>query len=94
VVQRYAFGKYWTGFPFGYDLTDNKMLIMWLVWLAACAVIGFRPRKREVRARVVLVIAVLVMMTVYLIPHSLRGSTLDYDRLDQGVPAAEAIGTG
>jgi hypothetical protein len=94
VVQRYAFGKYWTGFPFGYDLTDNKMLIMWLVWLAACAVIGFRPRGRDARDRVVLVIAVLVMMTVYLIPHSLRGSTLDYEKLDQGVPPSEAIGTG
>ena len=42
----------------------------------------------------VLVIAVLIMMTVYLIPHSLRGSTLDYEKLDRGVHPSEAIGTG
>lgn len=26
IVQKYAFGAYWTGFPFGMDLTDNKTL--------------------------------------------------------------------
>ena len=36
----------------------------------------------------------LVMTVVYLIPHSLRGSELDHEKLDQGVPASEAIGTG
>jgi len=94
VVQRYAFGELWTGFPFGYDLTDNKTLIMWVAWLAACAVVGLRPRRAEKAGRVAVVAALLVMMAVYFIPHSLRGSTLDYEKLDQGVPASEAIGTG
>jgi len=93
VVQHYAFGEYWTGFPFGYDLTDNKTLIMWVAWLGACAVIGLRPRAEKM-GRAAVVAALLILMTVYFIPHSLRGSTLDYEKLDQGVPASEAIQTG
>jgi hypothetical protein len=94
VVQDYAFGEFWTGFPFGYDLTDNKTLIMWVVWLVACAVVGLRPRSMERAGRWAVVAALLIMMAVYFIPHSLRGSTLDYEQLDRGVPASEAIGTG
>jgi len=93
-VQKYAFGEYWTGFPWGYDLTDNKMLIMWVVWVLACTTLGFKPRKKESVGRLAVGIAALVMTAVYLIPHSMRGSELDYSKVDAGVPASEAIGTG
>lgn len=94
IVQKYAFGEYWTGFPWGYDLTDNKMLIMWIVWLIACSTIGLRPKKKELVGRVVVGVAMLVMTAVYLIPHSMRGSELDYSKLEQGVAPKDAIGTG
>jgi hypothetical protein len=94
IVQKHAFGAYWTGFPWGYDLTDNKMLIMWLAWLAGCIVAGRRAGRREGLRRLVLVLATLVMVAVYLIPHSMRGSELDYSQLEQGVDPKEAIGTG
>jgi hypothetical protein len=97
VVQKHAFGAYWTGFPFGYDLTDNKTLIMWLVWAAACGVLGLGPATDGRRAhlgRGAVLLAALVMMAVYLVPHSLRGSELDYDQLERGVTPAEAIRTG
>ncbi|MCG8457637.1 MAG: hypothetical protein MI919_15285 [Holophagales bacterium] len=98
-VQKYAFGEYWTGFPWGYDLTDNKMLIMWVVWLVACTTLGTRPKKSQAAksrmvGRLAVGVAALVMTVVYLIPHSMRGSELDYSKVDQGVPPAEAIGTG
>ncbi|MEM9558419.1 MAG: hypothetical protein AAGC60_29475 [Acidobacteriota bacterium] len=93
-VQKYAFGEYWTGFPWGYDLTDNKMLIMWLAWLIACTSVGLKPKRKEGVGRVVVVIAALVMTVVYLIPHSMRGSELDYSKVDQGIAPSEAIGTG
>ncbi|MEL7060701.1 MAG: hypothetical protein AAGN46_11810 [Acidobacteriota bacterium] len=103
-VQKHAFGEYWTGFPWGYDLTDNKMLIMWIAWLIACSTIGLRERRDEGLGtpsrrkanvgRAVVFVAALVMTGVYLIPHSMRGSELDYSKVDQGVPASEAIGTG
>lgn len=93
-VQKYAFGEYWTGFPWGFDLTDNKMLIMWVAWLLACSTIGLRPKRKEGVGRAVVLVATVVMMVVYLIPHSMRGSELDYGKLEQGVDPKDAIGTG
>ena len=94
LVQKSAFGEYWTGFPFGGDFTDNKTLIMWVVWAAALAIIGFKPRKKEGLSRAAVLIAAVVMTVVYLIPHSLGGSTLDYDQVDRGIDPKEAIKTG
>jgi hypothetical protein len=93
IVQKFAFGAFWTGFPFGYDLTDNKTLIMWVVWLVACLIVGRAPRRDERPGRLVVVVAAVVMTVVYLIPHSLRGSELDYDQLDGGASPTEAVTT-
>jgi hypothetical protein len=93
IVQKFAFGAYWTGFPFGYDLTDNKTLIMWVVWVAACGILGRAPRKDERPGRLAVVLAAVVMTGVYLIPHSLRGSELDYEQLDRGASPTEAVTT-
>jgi hypothetical protein len=93
IVQKTAFGEYWTGFPFGFDLTDNKTLIMWAVWVLALVVLE-RFRGRQLVGRMAVIGAAVVMVVVYLIPHSLRGSQLDYSQLDEGVPASEAIETG
>jgi len=93
IVQKFAFGSFWTGFPFGYDLTDNKTLIMWVVWVIACLVLGRARRKDERLGRLAVVLAALVMTVVYLIPHSLRGSELDYDRLERGASPTEAVKT-
>jgi hypothetical protein len=94
IVQKYAFGEYWTGFPYGGDFTDNKMLIMWLAWAIAMAIIGFKPKNKEKLSRVIVLSAAIVMTAVYLIPHSMGGSTLDYEKVDQGINPAEAIKTG
>jgi hypothetical protein len=94
IAQWYAFGAFWTGWPFDYDLTDNKVLIMWLVWIVACGVIWLRARKDERVSRVVVAVAALVMVVVYLIPHSARGTEVDYELLDRGVPATEALRSG
>jgi len=94
IVQKYAFGEYWTGFPFGGDWTDNKMLVMWLAWALACGVIGFRPKRKETVSRAVVGLAALVMTGAYLIPHSMGGSQLDYSKVEQGADPSEAITTG
>jgi len=95
-VQKYAFGAYWTGFPWGYDLTDNKTLLMWVAWIIACVALG-RPGRTDGLGwgrRLTVLAAAVVMTVVYLIPHSLRGSELDYDQVESGTPAAEAVQTG
>lgn len=93
IVQKLAFGAYWTGFPFGYDLTDNKTLLLWMVWVIACGTLVMRSVK-DWQRRAVVVAATVVMLFVYVIPHSARGSELDYSKLDQGVPPSEAIDQG
>jgi hypothetical protein len=96
LVQKSAFGAYWTGFPWGYDLTDNKTLIMWLAWIVACAALG-RPGRADVPGwsrRLTVFAAAVVMTVVYLIPHSLRGSQLDFDQVESGSSAADAVRTG
>jgi hypothetical protein len=93
IVQKYAFGEYWTGFPFGYDLTDNKMAIMWVSWILAAIFIGFKQKPNDFSRRVAVIVAAIVMTGVYMIPHSMRGSELDYSKIDAGVSAQEAIGT-
>lgn len=79
IVQKFAFGAFWTGWPFGYDLTDNKTLIMWIVWVGAAALIWKRPNPRDWAVRGTIFFAAAVMMAVYVIPHSLRGSELNYE---------------
>ena len=94
IVQKYAFGAYWTGWPFGSDLTDNKTLGMWLAWVAAVVVWGRRRDPADRVARWTTVAAALVMIAVYLVPHSLRGSQLDYGKVEAGGSTKDAITTG
>ncbi len=82
IVQKYAFGAFWTGWPFGHDLTDNKTLIMWLVWVVAGVVVWRRPSHPDLWTRGAVLLAGVIMLGVYLIPHSLRGSELDYSTLE------------
>ncbi|HVO09329.1 MAG TPA: hypothetical protein VMX54_01135 [Vicinamibacteria bacterium] len=81
VVQKYAFGALWTGWPFGSDVTDDKTAVMWLAWIAAVAVVSRRREARDRLARVAVALAAAVMIAVYVVPHSLRGSQLDYSKL-------------
>jgi hypothetical protein len=73
VVQKFAFGAYWTGWPFGHDLTDNKTLIAVIAWLPA-TILALRARKLWASV----VVGWIVMMGIFLIPHSLRGSEMDW----------------
>lgn len=71
LVQLYAFGEAWAGIPFAWDLTDNKTLLAFLFWILAFAM----NRKQERPFYTVL--AAVVMLLVYSIPHSMYGSELD-----------------
>ncbi|MEN8229106.1 MAG: hypothetical protein ABFS38_13190 [Bacteroidota bacterium] len=71
IVQKFAFGQYWTGWPLGEDLTDNKVLFA----LTAFVVAWFLRKKSY--SRWLAIGASLIMLAVYLIPHSMNGSELD-----------------
>jgi len=71
VVQNYAFGELWTGIPFGWDLTDNKTLIAMIFWTLAVVM----NRKKE--QPIYTILAAVVLLLVFSIPHSLFGSELN-----------------
>jgi hypothetical protein len=77
LVQKFAFGALWTGFPFGYDLTDNKTLIAFIGWIIAI-IAGRKGRP----ARGWVLAAAILLLIVFLIPHSVLGSELDYSEMD------------
>lgn len=72
IIQKYAFGDFWTGWPLGKDLTDNKTLISVLFFVVAF--VGNIKKDRPYLA----IIAAIVLIIIYLIPHSMMGSELDY----------------
>ncbi|MBW6491853.1 MAG: hypothetical protein K0B15_11740 [Lentimicrobium sp.] len=78
VVQKYAFGAYWTGWPmkgifnFG-DMTDNKTAVAMLFWILAVYMLW---KNREKRGWALL--AAIVLLLIYLIPHSMMGSEIDH----------------
>jgi hypothetical protein len=80
LVQKLAFGTWWAGVPLGWDLTDNKTLIAMVIWIAALAA-GRKGRG----ARGWILAASVLMLVVFLIPHSLMGSELKYP--EAGTPA-------
>jgi len=72
LVQYYAFHAWWTGWPFGDDLTDNKTAVAMLAWI--CAAVALR---RGWHGRRWVLSASLITFVIFLVPHSLFGTELD-----------------
>ena len=79
LMQWYGFGAWWTGIPFGWDLTDNKTLFAAVAWLwAAWQMRGGRS------ARAAIIVAAVATLVVFAIPHSAWGSEFKWDTLPNG----------
>jgi len=78
-VQKMAFGAWWTGVPFGWDLTDNKTLIAGVAW--AVALWSLRGGRK---ARWAILGASAVTLAVFAIPHSVWGSQIDWSKAAGG----------
>jgi hypothetical protein len=76
IVQKFAFDAYWTGFPFGNDLTDNKTLIALVAWGLA-----LWRAKKDGKGRGWIIAAAIILIIVYSIPHSLLGSEYNYETM-------------
>ena len=74
IVQKLAFGVYWSGIPFGTDLTDNKAFLSMFAWIAA--LIAGRKGKP---ARSWVLAASVITLLINMIPHSLLGSEFKYN---------------
>jgi hypothetical protein len=86
ITQYYAFGEFWTGIPFGIDLTDNKTLIALIGWLIAAFAL-----KKSSKPKWWIIGASVLVFIVFLIPHSVLGSELDYNKIDQNKPITKII---
>jgi hypothetical protein len=78
LVQKYAFDAYWTGWPFGHDLTDNKTIVSFILWVVA----WFALRKNRSN-KLWPTLAIIGMLAVYLIPHSVLGSEIDHTKAEK-----------
>ncbi len=78
MVQKFAFDAFWTGWPFGHDLTDNKTIVAFFFWAMAL----WKSRKNSGRGWIIT--AAIATFVVYLIPHSVLGSEIDYTKLENG----------
>lgn len=65
LVSGYAFGQPWGGFPLGDDPTDNKTLVALIGWIAAAI-----AARRTANPRGWIALAAIVLIAVYVIPHS------------------------
>ncbi len=81
IVQKFAFDAYWTGWPFGHDLTDNKSIVAFLFWVG-----GLYALNKNREAKLWPVIAAVALLVVFMIPHSMLGSEIDYTK---DAPAVE-----
>jgi hypothetical protein len=86
LVQWYAFGAWWTGIPFGWDVTDNKTLFMLICWAGVLIAIH-RHTAPTASSRRMIIVGAVVMFMVYLIPHSLFGTEVQLTELPQGAVA-------
>lgn len=77
IVQKFAFDAFWTGWPFGEDLTDNKTLLAFVMWFIATLRLKTKPNARGWALA-----AGIVLLGVYMIPHSVLGSEIDYRELE------------
>lgn len=77
IMQLYSFDKLWTGFPFGYDLTDNKTAVGMILWIIAYWRIRKEPNKKWW-----VIAASILLIIVFLIPHSILGTEIDWTKVD------------
>lgn len=78
MVQYHAFHEWWTGWPLGTDLTDTKTAVILLAWIGVVYAL-----RRSKNPRTWALAASIITFAVFLIPHSLLGSELDYKTLDR-----------
>jgi hypothetical protein len=72
IVQFFAFREFWTGIPFGWDLTDNKTLIALIFWIIAV----YMNKKSD--RPIYTILASIMLLLVFSVPHSLFGSEFNY----------------
>jgi|GEM_PF-2320879 len=77
-LEYQVYATYWTGIPFGHDITDSKALVIFLYWTVILYMLRGSALSRDPRkdvigataARWVAVVGVVLSLALYLVPHS------------------------
>ena len=64
IVHKYAVNDWWTGFPIGYSLNNNKFFLASLVWLVVVVTIQRKYNK------IISVMAAILTLVIFLIPST------------------------
>lgn len=72
IVQKYAFNILWAGVPLEWNITNNKTLIVILLWVLALVMIQHKS------AAIWVFLASLGTFTIFLFPHGLLDSQLNH----------------
>ena len=79
ILNYQAFGYLWEGYPFGYDITDNKTQVMFIFWLVSLLLVrgsffGLGEERDRLGARgfaAAVIISFAVSLLLFIVPHSL-----------------------
>jgi len=79
ILNYQTFGPIWEGFPFGYDITDNKTQVIFVFWLASMLLVrgSFFGRGEEKdrlgrKAFALSIVACFVVsLALFILPHSI-----------------------
>lgn len=79
ILNYQAFGPVWEGFPFGYDITDNKTQLMFIFWLVSLLLvwgsfIGKGEEKDLLGPRgfaFAVLLSYIISLFLFIVPHSL-----------------------
>ena len=79
ILNYQTFGPLWEGFPFGYDITDNKTQVIFILWLV-CMLLAWgsfigKGEERDRLGRRAFALAIVasfaVSLALFILPHSL-----------------------
>lgn len=79
ILNYQAFGPVWEGFPFGYDITDNKTQLMFVFWLASLLLVRGSFFGRDTKSdklgprgfAIAVILSFVVSLILFLVPHSI-----------------------
>jgi len=79
ILNHQMFGVLWQGYPFGYDVTDNKTQVMFVLWLMSLLLVwgsftGTGEEKDRIGTRAfawAILASFLVSLVLFILPHSI-----------------------